>query len=909
MARTAARQRGGRDRASGAKLTRRKAVRDRWLEILGLAFGGATTVAIAAPALLPPSWAYVTGNRLLLPLFVVLLLAIVHGGWGRWPGWSGLRHFAVFPPTWAAALLGYALLEEFWVRSPAAFAAVQLGDPPPVSLASRPCTLRLALWCVATVLVALVFSGATGVWRRRAARSPVAAAGRAGPATPGLPPGDFQELERWLRTDDPIESCEQDAFGHDTVARRIARRLVPDPETGDSPPTIAVVGPLGSGKTSILNLTRHHLGSMGALERSVLLVDVSLWPFEDVAAAVRGILSQITTELSRHVSAASLASLPSRYAAAIAGAGRWWPLLAALLHRERSPEEVLERLETVAAAIDMWIVLWIEDLERFAGTANAGVRGVADDTASANEGLGPIRSLLHLLDQCHRISVILSSNTLDARFDMDKLARFIEHVPPARPPEAAELIDGFRRGCLEMLEAAGAIDPGAEARRPHLHRPAGEDDVDALDSWEPSLAENLATLCATPRGLKQTLRAALDVWEALMGEIDPDDVLMMSTLKIMEPDVFALVERHIDILRDGWGSRGEGQPKKSPFDEALERTLAKRPDERARAVRGILGFLFGDWSQRKTAMSSRPQGLSEHGHADYWRRFLAVPELRDDERDQPLLQAMVGWQNGRTGELPELVADPTRSKAVEDFAVVLSPVALVNLLQKVIERHANERPEEWPGYDSGNAAPTGVAATWRMLKRRDSPSHGRTRIARELERILGTAIEEYTPKNLGLVRSLMRRVELERDASPAVLPGNAIDRLRDKFTGTLSRLTPHEIVETLRGADPLTLSHSIWGLEWLRSEGDPKTVPFPRWEEFAKRLLEALEEEPGVIVPQIVPLLVGQGPGLRERADCLFDLDRLRELLRRNPLPEAQVPETVRERYRTLLEELCPDSG
>jgi len=81
--------------------------------------------------------------------------------------------------------------------------------------------------------------------------------------------------------------------------------------------------------------------------------------------------------------------------------------------------------------------------------------------------------------------------------------------------------------------------------------------------------------------------------------------------------------------------------------------------------------------------------------------------------------------------------------------------------------------------------------------------------------------------------------------------------------------------------------------------------PFEGWSSFSARLLDALEQAPSVIVPQIVPFLT-RGNGRRWVFDgavarSLFDMDRLGELLRRHPIPESGLPGRSRERYRAVM--------
>jgi len=539
-------------------------------------------------------------------------------------------------------------------------------------------------------------------------------------------------------------------------------------------------------------------------------------------------------------------------------------------------------VETIARALDLRIVLWVEDLERFATAPGTGSTG---ETGRAEERLGPIRSLLHLLDRKDRITVILASETLDARFDMEKIARFVERIPALDPKNAGDVLDRFRRGCLDGF--GDWIDPAKE-RRERLFEESPEDkNIAAMFGNLPSLTEHLVTLCATARRLKMVLRAALDVWKPLVGEIDPDDVLLMSVLRVTEPDVVSLVDRHINLLREGWEPRGENKNQESPFDEELHQLLSERPEASRNAIWALLRYVFSNWkTKRAPASIKRPQGFAAAGHADYWSRFLAVPDLTEDERDQPVLRELRRWEEDRTGDLPALVSDPERSLAVEDLSTLLSPEAAVELLERVIEERAEESPRKWPLVDSTHHRPPGIGAM-REIFDRVTPN------ADTLEKSLRQAIKRFTPINLSLVWELM--YEFFNDQLD-----NSTPRLHAELTQALVNLSTEAIIQTLREADPRVMfecASSLRSFPQDRSEN---------WKFLASRILEALEREPSVIVPQLLPFLVKENRGgfvLDEAmAAHLFDMDRLRELLRRHPIPESAIPESLREQYRVLME-------
>lgn len=860
----------------------------RWGDIVLLSLTAAAVTAVLAAFFLRTGRAVALARGLVIPGGVLLALMALPWAWRHRRACFGVRNLLRYPPAWVAALPGFGFLVLLWSLDPASFAAsggIQAGWRE-ILAASRP-------WLVGVVGGILLLVAVRLLWSEtaRSRKAPRQGSGKdrspSGPKTGDRPAElTFEELIGWIRIDDEIREPSQDRFGHDTIARRIVRRILPEENEGTSAsePSIAVVGPRGSGKTSIGNFVRWHLEQQGLLGSSILFVPVSLWPFETSRAAVRGILRALVDALAGHVDTTGLATLPAHYAEAITRSGGWLSALGSLLHRECSPDEVLGRVETIARALDLRIVLWVEDLERFTAAPTAGSAG---ETGHGEERLGPIRSLLHLLDRKDRITVILVAETLDDRFDMNKLARFIERVPRLDRTGGAEVIERFRRGCLDGFD--DWIDPALTRREKLSGRsPDEEGPFDVLGAKQPTLTDHVVTLCATPRRLKSALRAALDVWEPLVGEIDFDDVLLMSVLRVTEPDVFALVDRHIDILRDGWETHRVVEDQKCPFDQALSRLLSEEPEATRAAAKELLRYIFDDWHIEKNPASIlRPQGLAVAGHADYWRRFLAVPDLANDERDQLVLEEMARWERDLTGQLPDLVAQPDRARFVEDLSQYLSHEAVMALFEKVIEDRAQESSHEWPLADSIHHRPPGIV-TMRGIFDRVTPSPA------ILEERLRAVIQRLTPVNLGLIRELM-------DLFFSDLLNSSTPRLQDELAEALLNLSTEELINTLKEADPDVLFHCVFSIQ----ESQTRPYPFKNWETFASRLLDTLEQSPSVIVPQLVPFLVKEKGGNpifdEDAATKLFDRNRLRELLLRHPIPKEEVPEAIRERYRTLM--------
>jgi hypothetical protein len=864
----------------------------RWAEIALLAIVGASATAIIAPWMMPIIRDRIIEPGLTIPTVVLVVLVSIRSAWKRPIAWLGLPHLPSYPPVWVAGLLGILLLATFWTFHPLAFTAVSgtEADRFMLNYEIHPFN-TITWWCVILVLVLLAvavwgfasFRRIAGLWKSGRTGAPRPEDREPAKSLPSRLTADFAALRNWLRSDDEIDDPAMDAFGHNQVAARIARRLIDYQATGDAGPTVALVGELGSGKSSIRNLVVRQLREDGLLEQTIAVVPISLWPFGSPEAAVRGILNKLTEALSGHVNAPSITGLPEQYVQLMEKSGGRWSLPAQLLRGPSTPDAVLEEFEKIATTIGLTVVLWVEDVERFAATEHL----PGDERAlRENERLGPIRSLLHLLDRQDHITVVLAANTLTPRFDMEKLARYVEYPPRFSTKSVGNVLDCFRAGCREMLDQH--IDPVPPQSRRTFDELSPHEDALLLTSHDrpTTVRAAVGVLCRTPRRLKQSLRAALDVWEPLVGEIDFDDVLVMSVLKMTEPDVFALVEEHIDELREG-PRNSEQSPQEGPFNEQLKNTLTGSHPRRSKSVDVILDFIFPlrHTTRGEDRLPERPQGLTVNRHVSYWNRYLSVPALTEQERDQPILKGIDQWETDGQGPLPRLVADEERWEAVETFSGMLSPARLNQLLRAVINDRITEDRAKWPKDEWDVRKPPGIVALWRIMRRNQFDEEG-------LESTLLESIQDATVSNLALADELLHYFGTrETDVSP-LLSDEAIGALRRRFEEGLARLSEPSIVKSLRGAEPYVLVRCCWSLDRRRRD-DYDGLPFTGWAEFSDKLLNAFEIEPDIMLPQILPFLTSRDDSAREPvfdeelARRLFDYDRLLYLLREHLRADA----------------------
>lgn len=785
-----------------------------------------------------PTWA-------LVPASLVFAAACVRHARGRWLAFAGLRQISTYPPIWLAGVAGTTLFIFVVAGLPSIRESVGLSFEHSAPLG------RVGMAGAAAVVGTILLAGGQWAWRARASRRTSSAIGPPPSASPAWLYGSFEHLTSWLSDDAPITGEEGDAFGHAQIANRIASRLL-----DARPPSQAVVGSLGAGKTTLRALVVGALKATGPAARHVRLVPVELWPYEKPSAAVEGVIRALIDAVAEEANVVALRGIPESYVKAMSSAGGVWSAVTHLQGTPTSPFDTLRRIDAVATAIGRRYVVWVEDLERFAGRGGRWEKETPEDA----ERLNPIRALLHGLDRLESVSVVTATTSLHVRFDLEKIARFVEELPRLNEHEVARVIAIFRDGCRQQFDV---IDPADPTVRKALDGLGDQQRLEIrrafLGAGVHSLQDSLPALCSTPRSLKQALRSALDIWKRLPGEIDFDDVLVMSILREAEPDVFALVRQHIDGLRRLEGRRADRK--------GWDAVFAEMPlDERMRdAVNQAVNFVFSEHSAEL-----KPQGILNSRHTDYWERFLAVPALSGGERDQPVLRTILEQDDEAVLRLLE---DPRRSDALESFSRLMTTDRLRRLIVPLLKRRSTENPSGWA---EGN--PPGMIPLWRMWLRRSergelAPGDVLDEVRRALDVVvpanlfLAARVEQYFVSQSGDVHDMLRDGNISR-------ANEAKTHLRRLAVATYSG-KPEALADALVGAHPPTLLWVCWGLDSVRANA-MSGEPFPSWADLAATILQAARLRPAEVIPQLACLVSRESTVFARRGNLAqrYEFDR-----------------------------------
>jgi hypothetical protein len=263
--------------------------------------------------------------------------------------WMNIR---LYPPVWSAAIIGSVLYIMATSLAKTQTApeqiAILLGD---------------GLWVILMILAAVLLTGAYSYLINFEVRKKQA------PVKRGIAhaASESDRLLTWLREERAITSIADDRFGHSSIAKRIAGALLQGRLE-----SIALVGPYGSGKTSILNMVLDYIENRSdsiAVEdqidaNDVILCRIQSWGFNR-KSVVLFTLNRLVAELAKQADCIGLSGLPNKYSRiVVAAGGSWSSAIEGIVVNDEEPDDILERLDELLSCIGKRTVLILEDLDR-----------------------------------------------------------------------------------------------------------------------------------------------------------------------------------------------------------------------------------------------------------------------------------------------------------------------------------------------------------------------------------------------------------------------------------------------------------------------------------------------------------------------------------------------------------------
>jgi hypothetical protein len=481
-------------------------------------------------------------------------------------------------------------------------------------------------------------------------------------------------LIKWIEEENPIDCPNDDAFDLQVYARRIARILNEKPFK-----TIALVGPYGCGKSSILKMVNCYLN------KNIIFCEVSAWGFHEGSASEH-ILETAIHELSKYVDCLGLVRLPSHYQAALSKCdSSWIKSFSELINSHRDPVEVLNKLDDVLYLSKMQLVIYLEDIDR---------NFTAGNNTTTDSLFNEVASLLDRLKNLKNVSFVLTVK--EDLYGLIRIAEHMEFVSSLPHKHVTNLINKFRDVHLKQFDYIDSVTPEVRGNRLGMQQLSPDEyaynwDVAAgITSKEP--INVMASFLDNPRTLKIVFRRTRQAWRTLYGEIDFDDLLIANVIRFVSPNTFLYINENLAKIRL-FGLHKKSNDKDHPFtDDPLyiglkNTTVGHNPDN----IFTLVNFLFPGWNIGKVNdANAMPQGVAQSGTNDYWERLTREELLPGEDLDQEVLKTINDWKANNTAAafrkmtLPEAVfLHPGFADKIEQFGRLLNVDQVLEIASQI----------------------------------------------------------------------------------------------------------------------------------------------------------------------------------------------------------------------------------
>ena len=462
---------------------------------------------------------------------------------------------------------------------------------------------------------------------------------------------DEREHASGFSADRPIAERSADKLGRAAFAEALATQLIAA-ASGDGS-VVALMGPWGSGKTSILNMVREFLGARG----DVVVLHFNPWLFsgtEELVSRLLGELAAQCLERGRDAKLQALGKQLEGYAdllaplgsipgiGTVSKAGTGLARVAGRYLRRGEPKSLGAQramIDDALRALNKRVVILLDDLDRLRAEEIRDVVRLVRLTADF-----PNTAYLLAFDR-FRVEQALSHDGEGGRHYLEKIVQAGHDVPELRVPDLAQYL------VAELNMVLEGVPKG----------PVSQQD------FENVFVLGILRLFSTVREVRRYLNALPVTLQVIGDEVALVDVLALEAVRTLLPDVFAKIPTSIDALTGPCRDARDPDQKQS-MAAALRELIGAAGARREEAVRQLVRRLFPYSRTYLENYSYGPEAFQlwrrgrRVAHPDVLRFYLekslppgvlaasVIQQLFDILGDEPSLTAALGAMDASTLE-------------------------------------------------------------------------------------------------------------------------------------------------------------------------------------------------------------------------------------------------------------------
>ena len=347
-----------------------------------------------------------------------------------------------------------------------------------------------------------------------------------------------------LLSDEPIErpgpdGRGSDQFGFSPFAEKLAQSIIKNKNPQGT--VMAIHGPWGSGKSSVINLVKHYL-KKDVKPDQLQILDFKCWWFRGEEALVLEFFHQLYRALPARSRKAKKAvsrfgSILLRNLGPLAGAATNYvvpgtgeivsssmDLLSQIIQEKETVEKLYDEISRALSKSEKRYLMIIDDIDR-----------LSEDEAllifRLVKSVGRLPKITYLLAYDREVAEKIVSNRYKSE-GRDYLEKIVQAGFDIPYPSGSSLQNAFVKSVEELWKESQESEYWREyAASEYRH------------FW--SLFDNvMAPQIQSPRDIIRIMNALKVSWPAVAGEVEPTDFLALETLRVKQPGLYSILKAH-----------------------------------------------------------------------------------------------------------------------------------------------------------------------------------------------------------------------------------------------------------------------------------------------------------------------------------------------------------------------------